>query len=94
MLKPESRLQLAPALMAAFLDRRGQYPSRSDAMEVFAGHTIKVETSPALPIQYDGELAGAHTPMRAVSLPGALKAVIDDEEVVRLETMRLLGSIE
>lgn len=93
-LKPESRLQLAPALMAAFLDRRGQFPSRSDAMEVFAGRQIEVHTDPALPIQYDGELAHAHTPLKATSLPGALRAIVDDEELVRLETMRLLDSIE
>jgi len=93
-LKPDNRLQLAPALMAAILDGRGQYPSRSDAMEVYAGHSIEVETIPPLPIQYDGELAHAHTPMSASSLPGALKAIIDEEELVRLETMRLLDSIE
>lgn len=93
-LKPDSRLQLAPALMAAILDGRGQYPSRSDAMEVYAGRHIEVETTPPLPIQYDGELAHAHTPLTASSLPGALKAIIDEEELVRLETMRLLDSIE
>ena len=93
-LRLDSVLQLAPALLSAWLDNRGQHPGRSEAMEIYAGHEIEVETIPNLPIQYDGELAGAHTPMRAVSLPGALKAVIDDEEVVRLETMRLLGSIE
>ena len=49
---------------------------------------------PALPIQYDGEVAGAHTPLLARSLPGALKAVVDDEEIARLETLRLLEEME
>ena len=89
-LKADRRLQLAPALFAAFLDRRGQHPSRTDAMEIYAGHEIEIEASPALPIQFDGELARAMTPMRARSLPNALTAIIDEEEVIRLQTLREL----
>ena len=93
-LTPDSRVQLAPALIAAFLDRRGQFPSRSDAMEIYAGREITVEADPPLPIQFDGEVANALTPFRARSLHQALRAVVDDEEVERLETLRLLDAIE
>ena len=89
-LKADRRLQLAPALFAAFLDRRGQHPSRTDAMEIYAGHEIEIEANPALPIQFDGELAHATTPMRARSLPNALTAIIDEEEILRLQTLREL----
>ncbi|MGI6216013.1 MAG: diacylglycerol/lipid kinase family protein [Coriobacteriales bacterium] len=88
-IKPERKLALAPALLAALLDKRGQYPSRSNALEIYAGTEISVETNPPLPIQYDGELGDAYTPLVARSLPGALKTLVDDEEIVRLETLRL-----
>ncbi|MGI6221052.1 MAG: diacylglycerol/lipid kinase family protein [Coriobacteriales bacterium] len=93
-LKADRRLQLAPALFAAFLDRRGQHPSRTDAMEIYAGHEIEIEASPALPIQFDGEIAHAMTPMRARSLPKALTAIIDEEEIARLQMLKELDGEE
>ena len=59
-------------------------------MEIYAGHEIEIEANPALPIQFDGELAHATTPMRARSLPNALTAIIDEEEILRLQTLREL----
>ena len=92
-IKAERVLKLAPSLLAAWLDNRGQHPGRT-GLEIYAGREIEVVADPALPIQYDGEVAGAHTPLLARSLPGALKAVVDDEEIARLETLRLLEEME
>ncbi len=93
-LKPGHRMGLLPVLFAAFLDRRGQFPTRTAALEVYAGREIEISTNPPLPIQYDGEMADAHTPLRAKALPGSLKAIVDDEELTRLETLRLLDDTE
>ncbi len=92
-LKPDNRFKLIPALIAAFLDRRGQFPTRTGALEVYAGTEIEVVTNPPLPIQFDGEMAHAHTPLIARCLPGALKAIVDDEELARLDTLRMLDSV-
>ncbi len=91
-LKPDSKTGLIPALVAAFLDKRGQYPTRTGALEIYAGREIRITTDPVLPIQYDGEIAKAHTPLTARCLPNALKAIVDDEEVMRLDTMKLLDN--
>ncbi len=92
-LKPDNKLALIPALIAAFMDRRGQHPNRTGALEVYAGKEIEVIANPPLPIQFDGEIASAHTPMKARSLPGALKVIVDDEELERLKTIRLLDGL-
>lgn len=90
-IKPENKLALMPALVAALLDKRGQYPSRSNVLEIYAGKQIDVMCNPPLPIQFDGEIANAFTPFRATCLPGALKTIVDDMELDRLDALRLLG---
>ncbi len=89
-LKADNKLMLIPALVAAILDKRGQFPTRTGVLEIYAGREVEVITNPVLPIQFDGEMAHAHTPLKAKALPGALDAIVDDEELVRLETLRLL----
>ncbi len=93
-IKPENKLALMPALLAALRDKRGQHPSRSDVLEIYAGKQIEVSCNPPLRIQFDGEVADAQTPFRATCLPGALKTIVDDMELDRLKTLRELESAE
>ena len=87
---PDSKIGLTPALFAAALDKRGQYPSRSSALEIYVGRQIEVKCDPPLPIQHDGEVPGATTPFTATCLPGALKTLVDDMELERLQALRTL----
>ncbi len=89
-IKPDNKLALMPALIAVLRDKRGQHPSRSDVLEIYAGKQIDVLCNPPLPIQYDGEIADAYTPFRATCLPGALKTIVDDMELDRLDALRLM----
>lgn len=89
-IKPESKLALMPALLAALRDKRGQHPSRSNVLEIYAGKQVEVSCTPPLPIQFDGEIADAVTPFRATCLPGALKTIVDDMELDRLNALREL----
>ena len=93
-IKPENKLALMPALLAALRDKRGQHPSRSDVLEIYAGKQIEVSCNPPLRIQFDGEVADAQTPFRATCLPGALKTIVDDMELDRLKALRELESAE
>lgn len=85
---PDSKIGMTPALFAAALDVRGQYPSRGNVLEIHAGKKIEVSCNPPLPIQYDGEVPGATTPFTATCLPGALTTLVDDMELERLREIR------
>jgi diacylglycerol kinase family enzyme len=83
-LKPQSAVELLPAFFAAFLDRTGGFPHRTDAIETFRSRNVRVESNPPLHLQYDGEAPGYMTPFRARILPGATKLVVTEEEYLRL----------
>ncbi len=78
-LKAQNALELVPAILAAILDRDGEYPDRGDAMEVFSGREIRVEADPPLEVQYDGETTGAVTPFTARVLDHATRLVVSDD---------------
>lgn len=78
-LKAQNALELVPSILAAMLDREGEYPDRGDAMEVFSGREITVEADPPLEVQYDGETTGAVTPFTARILDRATRLVVSDE---------------
>jgi diacylglycerol kinase family enzyme len=66
---------LIPAAWAALLDRLGEFPDRP-GLQVFKARDIRVRSDPPLPLQFDGELAGASTPFSARVLPGAARFIV------------------
>ncbi len=70
---------LIPALFASMLDRHMNYPTRTDAFQLFRGKTVRVSADPALPVQFDGEASEHMTPFRATILPRMARFVVSDE---------------
>jgi diacylglycerol kinase family enzyme len=83
-LKQHNTVELLPAFIAAFLDREGKFPGRTNALEVYTTSTATVESNPPLRIQFDGESANVCTPLRARILPFATRLVVTDEEAKRV----------
>lgn len=78
-LKAKNAVELLPSVMAALLDTDGQHPDRGDALEIYSGKEISIEADPGFEVQYDGELMGKTTPLKARILPGAARFVVSDE---------------
>lgn len=70
---------LLPALMACILDRSGEFPERSGALEIHRGTEITVDADPALLVQYDGEVTNLKTPFTVRMLPKAARLIVSDE---------------
>ncbi|MDR1421628.1 MAG: diacylglycerol kinase [Coriobacteriales bacterium] len=83
-IKPQNTVELLPAFIAAFRDRSGGFPSRTDAIETYRTHTVRVESEQLLHIQHDGEALGASTPLEAHILPGATRLIVSREALERL----------
>lgn len=81
--KPHNTMELLPAFFAAFLDREGGFPYRTDAIETFKSKTVRVESLPALHLQHDGEAPGCTTPFSARILPRATRLVVTEQEYER-----------
>lgn len=75
-IKKQHAVELLPALFTAFLDSVGNFPDRTDALEVRRSTHVKVESSPLLELQHDGDTPGATTPFEARILPGAVRFVV------------------
>lgn len=78
-LKGENAFALIPALIAGLLDRGGDFPERSDAVEVFQAHEIEVHADPAMDVQFDGETTGLTTPFKARILERAARFYVSEE---------------
>ncbi len=78
-LKAKNAVELLPAMLAAMLDRDGEFPERGDSLELYQGSEITVEAEPAFEMQYDGEVLKKCTPFTARILPKACRMVISDE---------------
>jgi diacylglycerol kinase family enzyme len=83
-LKPQNTVELLPAFFAAFLDRSGGFPNRTDAVEIFKAESVRIEADPPLDIQFDGEAPGCITPIEARILPRATRLVVTKQEFERL----------
>lgn len=70
---------LIPAVIACILDRSGEYPDRTDALEIYRGSEITVESNPPLLVQYDGEVTSLTTPFTVRMLPKAARLVVSEE---------------
>jgi len=67
---------LIPALVAAMLDRVGDFPDRSSGIEIYQARRVEVSAYPPLRIQYDGDVMDALTPFAAEILPGAATLLV------------------
>lgn len=78
-LKADNAFELLPALIAGVMDRGGDYPNRTDSLELHRAKEITVVADPPLQVQYDGEALPLTTPFTARVLPGAAKFIVSDE---------------
>lgn len=78
-LKASTAFELIPALIAGILDRDGEFPGRSDALEIHSAHEVEVIADPPLEVQYDGEATKMTTPFKARILKKATKFILSDE---------------
>ena len=78
-LKAQNAFELIPALIAGLLDRGGEFPDRSDALEFYSAHKVEVFADPPMNIQYDGEPTKLTTPFKARVLKRATRFIVSDE---------------
>lgn len=78
-LRTKDAVGLIPALFAAILDSVGDYPTRTDAFELYRGKDVYIDATPPMQVQFDGELADRTTPFRARVLPKAARYVVSKE---------------
>ena len=78
-LKTENAFGLLPVLGAAFLDRSGDFPGRSDAIEFYRARECRVEATPPMEIQFDGEATNVTTPVTFRVLPNAARLIVSKE---------------
>lgn len=78
-LKTKNAIGLLPAVFSAILDRDGEFPDRSNAIEIHHARCARVEADPPLEIQYDGEPTGITTPFTARILPAACRMIVSNE---------------
>ncbi len=71
--------ELIPAVWAAFLDRFIDNPDRSAGLEIHTASEIHIQADPPLPLQYDGEVLKATTPMCVRVLPRAARMLVSRE---------------
>lgn len=78
-LKASTAFELIPALIASFLDRGGEFPDRSDALELHRAHQVEVVADPPMEVQYDGETSKLTTPFKARVLQKSARFILSDE---------------
>ena len=77
-LKPRTAAGLLPAVWAALLDRLQDHPARP-GLEIHTASRVVIRSTPALPIEYDGEVLPAATPVSATVLPRAATFIVSEE---------------
>lgn len=70
---------LIPALLASMLDRSGDFPDRTDALELHRGRVISVIADPPLQVQYDGEVTELATPFTVRMMHEAARFIVSEE---------------
>ena len=78
-LKAHNAFELIPAVLAALLDRSGDFPDRPESLEIHRAKELRVEADPPLEVQYDGEPTGLTTPFSAHILPHAARLLVSEE---------------
>lgn len=78
-LKAQNAFELIPALLAGILDRGGDFPDRTGALEIHRARTVRVEADPPMEVQYDGEATRLTTPFSARMMPHAARLIVSEE---------------
>ncbi len=78
-LRANNAFELIPALVAGMLDRGGDFPDRTDSLEIHQAHRVHVEADPPKEVQYDGEVTQLTTPFTAHVLPRAARFYVSEE---------------
>ena len=78
-LKARDAFGLIPALFAGILDRNGDFPDRTEALEIHRGSRIRIEADPPLHMQYDGEASPFTTPFSISNLHHAAKFLVSED---------------
>lgn len=78
-LKAANAFELIPALIGGLLDKTGDHPDRSDALETYQARNVHVVADPPMSIQYDGEPVELTTPFSARLYHRALRLFVSDE---------------
>ncbi len=76
-LKPRTAAGLLPAIWAALIDRLQSHPQRP-GLEIHSAGLVRVTADPPLPIEFDGEVTGTHTPLRARILPRCATMIVSE----------------
>lgn len=76
-LKVHNAFGLIPALVAGIKDRDGEYPDRTDSLEIHHGSDVEVYADPPFQIQFDGELPDQTTPFKAHVLDRAARFIVN-----------------
>ena len=78
-LRAGNAFELIPAVLAGLLDRGGDFPDRTDSLEIHQARQVRVDADPPMEVQYDGEATRLMTPFSARILPGAARFVVSEE---------------
>ena len=78
-LKAQNAFELIPVLIAGLRDRDGEFPDRTDSLEILRGRDIYVEADPPMQVQHDGEVPETLTPFHARVLDNAARFIVSDE---------------
>ena len=78
-LKAQNAFELIPALFAGLLDRGGDFPDRTDSLELHRASEVRVEADPPMEVQYDGEATRLTTPFTAHIMRRAARFFISEE---------------
>ncbi len=78
-LHTQNAFGLIPAFLAGWLDRGGDFPERTDSLEIHHARSIGVVADPPLEVQYDGEATRILTPFSARIMPHAARFVVCEE---------------
>ena len=78
-LRTKDAFGLIPALFAAILDKGGDFPTRTDAFDIYRASEVSVQADPVLQMQFDGEVTAKMTPFQARVLPLAARFVVSEE---------------
>lgn len=78
-LKAQNAFELIPAVLAGLLDRGGDFPDRTEALEIHHAREVYVEADPPMEVQYDGEATRLETPFSARIMPRAARFFVSEE---------------
>lgn len=78
-LKAQNAFELIPALLAGLLDRGGEFPDRTDSLEIHRARKVRVEADPPMEVQYDGEAPNLTTPFTAHIMNRAVRFFVGEE---------------